>query len=68
MTEMRTGESIADRSAALFNSSKESRYSYALGNGSYLILEEVTNKTPIKAKDSFVSAKELSDVKGSAAA
>ena len=68
ISELRPGESLATRSAGLFKSAKGDRYSYSLGNGSYIILEEVTNKTPSRPNESFVSAKELSNIKGSAAA
>ena len=68
ISELRHGESLATRSAGLFKSAKENRYSYSLGNGSYIILEEVTGRSPVRANESLVSAKELSNIKGSAAA
>ena len=58
MNEMRSAKTIptATASGGLFSSAKGDRYSYALGNGSYIVLEEVTNKTPARANESFISA------------
>ena len=43
------------------------RYSYSLGNGNYIVLEEVANSTPGRSRDKLVRARDLSDMKGTAA-
>ena len=49
-------------------SSKLDRYSYSLGNGNYIVLEEVAKSTPGRSRDNFITARDLSDMKGTAAA
>lgn len=68
-TDLKCGSSFATVSeyAGQQQSSKLDRYSYSLGNGNYIVLEEVANSTPGRSRDKLVRARDLSDMKGTAA-